>query len=291
MLLTEKLKEPIFSATEQTVIEYLLAERQAIADCTIKEIAAASFTSPSLLIRISHKMGYTGWLSFKKDLLKEMTYLDNHFKDIDANFPFSATDTKTTISNKIGTLIQETITDSLELLSHDTLEQAVSLIENANQIKVFTSSINNYLAKDFAFKMNRINKPTAIISVDGDHFVEAANLRQGDLIFIISYSGENRALTDLLPLMAAKENKILTLTNMGENTIANAGDCALMISTREKLYSKIGGFSSHYSICFILDCLYSCYFSTNYDENYRRSHRISRHSDPRVSNTDTLRED
>lgn len=291
MLLTDKLQTPIFSATEQTVIDYLLTERQLIADLTTKEIAKASFTSPSLLIRISHKMGYSGWLSFKKDLLKEMAYLDNRFKNIDANFPFSSRDNNLTISNKIGTLIQETITDSLELISPDLLEKAIDLISQSQQIKIFTSSINSYLAKDFAFKMNRINKPTTIISFEGDHFVEAANLRPGDLVFIISYSGENNGLTALLPLIKNKQNNILTLTNMGENTISQAADCPLMISTREKLYSKIGGFSSHYSICFILDCLYSCTFATNYEKNYQRSHRISRHSDPRFSNTDTLRED
>lgn len=291
MLLTEKLTDPIFSAAEQTVIAYLLSERHLIADKTIQDIADDTFTSPSLLIRISKKMGYKGWVRFKKDLLHEMNYLDNHFKNIDANFPFTAKDPFTTIASKVGTLVQETVTDSLELLTHDDLALAIRLLSEADQIKIFATSINNYLVKDFAYKMNRLNKKVTIASLEGEQAVEATNMTTADLAFIISYSGENQALTALLPLLKKQHIPILTLTNMGENTISKVADCPLKLSTREKLYSKIGGFSSHYSICFILDTLYSCVFSLNYDANFEHSTTISKMSDPRFSHLDALRED
>lgn len=291
MLLTEKLQTAIFSSSEQIVIDYLLQQRHLIADKTIKEIAKATYTSPSILIRISKKLGYTGWIPLKKDLLHEINYLDNHFQNIDANFPFSALDTQTQIANKVGTLIQETITDSLELLTHDDLAQAIRLIEKASHIKIFATSINNYLAKDFAYKMNRINKTVTIASLEGEQAVEATNMTPKDLAFIISYSGENEALTSILPLFKKHAIPLLTLTNMGENTISKAANCPLKLSTREKLYSKISGFSSHYSICFILDILYSCLFSLNYEQNFDHSTAISKMSDPRFSHLDLLRED
>jgi len=41
----------------------------------------------------------------------------------------------------------------------------------------------------------------------------------------------------------------------------------LHITTREKAYSKIGGFTSLTSMALVLDILYSSYFSLKYDQN------------------------
>ncbi|WEG74012.1 MurR/RpiR family transcriptional regulator [Vagococcus intermedius] len=291
MLLTEKLKQPIFSTTERLVIDYLLEQRLAIANKTIKEISNETFISPSILIRISNKLGYRGWTAFKKEFLEEVNYLDTHFNNIDANFPFTAKDSCMKIANKVGTLVQETVTDTLHLLHHDDLSQAIRLLDESPQIKIFTSNINIYLAQDFAHKMTRIKKNISIVSLDGEKVFEAANANENVLAFLISYSGENSSITHLLPILKKNKVQILSLTNMGENTIANASNCSLKISTREKLYSKVSGFSSHHSICLILDILYSGVFSLNYQTNLDHNILISKMNDPRCSKLETLKEE
>ncbi|MDF0480687.1 MurR/RpiR family transcriptional regulator [Vagococcus sp. PNs007] len=291
MLLTEKLKKTLFSPTEQVVVDHLLDKRSLIANQTIKMIAEETYTSPSILIRISNKMDFCGWTDFKKAFLAEINYLDTHFQEIDANFPFTEKDSFTTIANKLGTLLQETITDSLDLLHHDDLAKAIRLMEEAPTIKIFTSNINVYLAQDFCHKMKRINKNVSIISLDGEQVFEATNSDHSVLALLISYSGETQSITHLLPILKKNKVKILALTNMGENTIAANADCSLKISTREKLYSKIGGFSSHYSIYFLLDTLYSCIFSLNYQKNLDHTIAISKINDPRCSQLETLKED
>ena len=40
------------------------------------------------------------------------------------------------------------------------------------------------------------------------------------------------------------------------------------MSTKESLFHNLGDFSTHLSIHFILDILYSTYFLMNYNENY-----------------------
>ncbi|QIL46827.1 MurR/RpiR family transcriptional regulator [Vagococcus coleopterorum] len=291
MLLTEKLQNPIFSKTECVVIDYLLEQRLLLSQQTIKDISKATFTSPSTLIRISHKMGFDGWKAFKQELLHELDYLDNHFQSIDANFPFKQNDGFTKISGKLGSLVQETINDTLTLLNHDDLSAAVRLLEEAPQIKIFTSNINIYLAQDFCHKMNRINKNVSIISLDGEKVWEASHADSSVLAILISYSGETQSITHLLPIFKKNKVKTLALTNMGDNTISKFSDCTLKISTREKLYSKIAGFSSHYSICFLLDTLYSALFSLNYEENFKQNLTVSQLNDPRFSHLDALKED
>ena len=44
------------------------------------------------------------------------------------------------IANKIGTLQKETIDDTLTLLDHDSLQQALTLIKNCSPIYLFGTS-------------------------------------------------------------------------------------------------------------------------------------------------------
>lgn len=65
MLLTEKMKEDIFSPSERDIIEYLFKQRENIKDKTTKQISEETYTHPSTLIRIAKKLGYSGWVELK----------------------------------------------------------------------------------------------------------------------------------------------------------------------------------------------------------------------------------
>lgn len=104
MLIRERLERCDFSNSEQTVIQYILKKNLAIKDMTTKEIAAQTYASPSTLVRIAHKMGYSGWNELKEAYLKEEEYLVTHFCHIDANLPFEKGDSIMSIANKIAIL-------------------------------------------------------------------------------------------------------------------------------------------------------------------------------------------
>lgn len=86
MLLTEKMKEDIFAPSEQAIIHYMFEQRENIHDKTTKQIAEETYTHPSTLIRFAKKLGFHGWLELKNTFMEEMSYLNSHFNDIDANF-------------------------------------------------------------------------------------------------------------------------------------------------------------------------------------------------------------
>ena len=56
---------------------------------------------------------------------------------------------------------------------------------------------------------------------------------------------------------------------MGSNSISDLSHLSLDIVSREKVFSKIGLFSSKYSILMVLDLLYSGIYRENYEENQR----------------------
>lgn len=288
MLLTEKMKEDIFSSSEREIIVYLFKQRENIKDKTTKQISKETYTHPSILIRIAKKLGYSGWVELKNSFLREIEYLNSHFSSIDANYPFDDRDSIMTVANKMALLNQTTISDTLSLLNYDDLQRATNMLDKASHIKVFSMYDNLLICYDFKSKMKRIGKHVSLCTVD-PHF-EAANSNTETCAIVISYSGESEDIIGLLPFLKRKKVPVIALTSIGENTLTKYADCILRITTRERLYSKIGSFSSNDSICFLLDVLYACVFSENYKNNLEYKIRISKYFDHRKSSNKVMEE-
>ena len=91
-----------------------------------------------------------------------------------------------------------------------------------------------------------------------------------------------------------QQNQVPTIliTNIGDSTLARNADYLLRMSTRERLYSKIGTFANDTSIIYLLDLLYSCVFKENYQKNLDLRITTSKVIETtRQSNSKFLRED
>lgn len=289
MLLTEKMKQDLFSKLERAVIDYLFAERERIHDKTMKQIAEATYTHPSILSRIAMKLEFTGWLELKEQFLEEIEYLNRHFSDIDANEPFSPKDNLMVVANKLAALKQMTIEDTLSLLDHEAYEQAVTMLSEARHIKVFSVIHNLLLCHDFKSKMNRIGKQVSLCEFDAEF--EAANSDETTCALLISYTGESDYTVGLIPYLKKQRVPVLALTSLGENAISNQADCTLRLTTRERLYSKIGSFTTNDSIHCLLDLLYAGVFSKDYEANMAYKVQISKRFDHRKSSSEVMQEE
>ena len=273
MLIEQKIERARLSQSQQLIADYLLEKRSNIKDMTIKELAVATYTSTGTIIRLAKKLGYHGYEDFKADFLKEVYYLDTHFKNIDPNFPFVKSDT-------------------LALLEHDNLQKALRIMQKANQIHLAAISYSLLLGQIFKLDMLRIGKNVNICNTNGEELFLPAVIKNNDCIIIISYSGEIHNLCSLARTLKGRSVPIIAITSLGDNELKKYADVVLHISTREKLYSKIAGYSNENSIKLILDILYSCYFNLMYDDNLARRIAISKQAEVgRESTLEIMKED
>lgn len=93
---------------------------------------------------------------------------------------------------------------------------------------------------------------------------------------MISYSGESTTVINHAKLLKEKKIPIIAITSLGDNHLKEYADIILHITTREKQYSKIGNFSSEYSIQYLLDLLYTGFFALNYDQNLDNKIQLSK---------------
>lgn len=290
MLLREKMQGTAFSGAEQQLVDFILHYPEKLPYLTVQQLAQTNFVHPSTLIRVAKKLGFSGWVPLKEAYLQEVHYLNDHFQTVDANLPFTATDGIITIAQKMAALEISTIEDTLALVDHDQLNHAKQLLLTDGPIKLFGNNANRLISQDFALKMNRIGK-LVTHCIPGEEAYEASCLSAKGCAILISYTGENQMLLKLAEILHQRQVPIITITSIGDNTLSQLADCPLRLTTRERLYSKIGNFSINKSICYLLDLLYACVFAENYAHNLNYLIELGAAVDKRQTNLAIISED
>lgn len=291
MLLQEKMKNLKFSPSERIVVDFILNKQEVIESYSTTRIAGETYTSPSILVRISKKLGFNGYNELKKAFLEEVTYLQKNFQELDANLPFTNNDSIMNIANKITQLKQESLYDTLSLIKHDSIHKAVNIIKNSNTVKVFSISNLTFQAEEFVFKLRHIGKRCETYSISNTMYQEAMMTSSQDCAICISYSGESEELLKCIYYLKSNNVPIIAITSIGENNLSSLADITLRTTTREKSYSKIGSFSSLESISLILDILYSCYFKTEYEKHYEHKIKLSQATELRQIDNYIIKEE
>lgn len=291
MLLQEKMKNLKFSPSERIVVDFILDKQELIQNYSTTQIAKETYTSPSILVRISKKLGFNGYNDMKREFVKEVIYLKTNFQGLDANTPFFEHDSIMSVASKILQLKQESLKDTFSLIHYDSLQKAINIIKKSQSVKVFTISNLTFQAEEFVHKLRHIGKKSETYSISNTMYQEAVMTSCDDCAICISYSGESGELLDVVENLKNNNVPIISITSIGENTLSRLSDITLHITTREKSYSKISGFSSLESISLILDILYSCYFKTDYDKHYEYKIKLSKTTESRKINNHIIQEE
>lgn len=277
MLICEKLQEfDTLSASEKAVANKILELKEAIGDMTIRDLAKASYTATSAVSRMAKKIGFESYLDFKEAFVKELNYLNTHFRDIDANVPFDKNDNLARVAGAMASMYEQTSKDTLELVDYSQLIRAIDLIERADTIHVICYGIGQNLGRVFADRMMRIGKKVVVTDNIHTQFYSAYHSDKSDCFIVISYTGTTRKIRTYIDYINQNKAKSILVTSIGENDISLKTDVVLRMSTREKLYSNIANFSSAISIMMIFDLLYSGYFQRDYDGNFAMKKQMAR---------------
>ena len=289
MLLEQKIKSINLTKNEQIIADYIIEHKYQLKNLSTRDIALATYTSSAGVIRLAKKLSYSGFNELKEDYLSELDYINQHFKEIDANFPFTENQSIMDIAEIMSTLMQETARDTLHLIKHDPLMKATRILQKSSTIYFYATSGNFLLARNFKLKMNRIGKKVEVDDLDTPY--SSLLITPNDCAIIISYSGQTPSLIKIAKNLKNKKIPVIVITSIGENTLSESADCVLQMTTREKMYSKISNFTTEYSLELLLNILYSCFFKTNY--NHFLDYKISnaKQIEHRGANSNIIKEE
>lgn len=250
---------------------FILEKKSALTRYSLQEIADATYTSKAAVVRFAKALGFSGWKEFLKAFWEEQSYQEQHYTDIDANYPFGADSSRQDIINQLCSLQVESLLDTADLLDGAPLAECAELLLRSRRIAMFGLNPNLTLAELFQRKMLSIGRQVELPSM-GDSGLLAHSLTAEDCAVIISYSGNSihHGPLSVLPALEERGVPVIALTSVGDNLLRQRADYTLSISSYERLYSKISTFATENSILYILNVLFSCCFAADYQANISR---------------------
>ncbi|MGI8315888.1 MurR/RpiR family transcriptional regulator [Halobacillus mangrovi] len=268
---------------EQVVARYILDHPEEIVSMSIQQVATASYSSASAVLRYCKALGYEGFKDFKLKLAGDLSIEGMHEVEKEQLEP------KDSLENIMSVITNNNIQslhNSLQLINIEELEKAYRYILQANKVDLYGVGSSYLIASDAVQKFMRINKTCTAYSDFHMQRVSAVNLGPEDVAIAISYSGETKQVIDCVQIAKSQGAKIIVITKYADTAISSLADAVLFVAAKEDEF-RSAAMSSRMSTLNVIDILYTACAHEEYEEtlfHLKRTHEIIQQSGEKGEN-------
>ena len=231
------------SNAERRVAEYILKNPEKISSMPIEELAIECKT-----------LGVAGYKEFRMVLLADLVNSNNntdiHYEDI------LPCDNLETLVRSVSMNSIKSIENTLNMLNMNELERAINAIAQAKRVDFYGVGNSGIVALDAQMKFLRINKFSFSSAESHKHILYASSLKKGDVVVLISYSGETKDVLDILDIIKESGATSISITRYGKNTLSEKTDINLCTPAIELLV-RSGAMGSRIAQLNLIDILFS----------------------------------
>ncbi|MEG3133035.1 MurR/RpiR family transcriptional regulator [Rouxiella sp. T17] len=241
--------------SSQRIAVYVQSEPAKVTQLSLSELSSLTQAGEATIIRFCRTLGYKGFQDFKMDLAIEVaTRSSNEESLLDADVQDA--DSAQAIASRLQSAINNVLTETINLLSLENVEQVAKQMRSADRICIFGLGTSGITAEDAKSKLMRIG--LRVDAATNNHFMymQASLMQPGDVAIGISHSGTSHETVHALKL--AKETGALTVAlthNMGSR-LTEVADYVLINGNRQ---GQLQGDSiaTKISQLFVLDLIYA----------------------------------
>lgn len=257
-----RLKESIdtLSNSEKRIAEFVTDFPYEAISMPIEQLAQACSTSKSSVVRLCKSLGYRGYKEFCMQMNADLVNSspeDCTYRDI-----LPRDDLRSIAENVTANNIKS-LENTLGILDYDELERAVSVMQKARRIDFYGCGNSGLVALDAQNKFMRINKISSAQIDPHTQILAAANLVEGDVAVLISYSGETRDILETMDIVRRSGATSISITRYGKNPLSERTDIRLHTTSLETLI-RSGATGSRIGQLNIIDILFSAVASREY---------------------------
>ncbi|HEY0221751.1 MAG TPA: MurR/RpiR family transcriptional regulator [Lactovum miscens] len=206
------------SDLEYEVTIYILSHRSEVAQMKINTLATQFYTVSNTISRLCHKLGYSGFLEMKRALQEES--FDKHGEELS---------------------YQEVLLRNFGIMDKEKMEKAVSLFKKAKQVNVYGLSTTGYAVRIFVDHLNCLDYKFVFFEDlnDVNEKIEKVKVKNDEVSFFISLSGESEPLLSIAKYLQEKQQSLVTLTHLSNNSLAKLEGINLFCYSPERLIGKM----------------------------------------------------
>lgn len=235
-----------WNETERTILSYLLNHQSEVMQLSVQAVAAKTYTSPSSVMRVSKKLGFSGFAELKY-YLRAQSAGEQPEKPC-SRVELQAQDIKATIQG----------------LYHQDLEPLAQQILDAGTVYCIGTGMAQRNAM-IEFSKSLLNNGIRAVEIsDLTEFLLVVPLMQPtDLVVLASLSGETKEYVEIPQRLALRGIPVVAVTRQGMNSMAKAARWNLQYSATPihaewhsgSYYSFVGlSIVLDYLVRYLMDC-------------------------------------
>lgn len=191
--------------TDDLIIDYIRKNKENIRQLSIQKIAKDLYTVPNSVMRLTKKLGYSGFSELKFSLQEETDHNNQHSK----------------------VKIPDNIYKTFELINYDLLYDTAQKMKTCKKIHFLGVGDSFSYCEMMVRHVRCLEKRAECYSSYHDIDFRTKHCDKNDIIIIISASGENERLINVAK--NAKERGVFTIsiTHFSKNDLSQICDTAL----------------------------------------------------------------
>lgn len=204
---------------DETILTYIIEHIDTVLQMGVREIAKQNYTSPASIIRLSKKLGYTGFVEMYYHLAPKVKQAENpQQKDPEELFKFE-------------------LADIYQYNSQEEIELFIEKVLNLKQkyIFLYATGFSAIVAEYLYKKLLVLGKKTIFASGTDSVGVFENNLEDIGAFIVISKSGETQQVIDKLELAEEQGIFRVSFTKNSSNRVAELADVSFEIRDQNEL--------------------------------------------------------
>ncbi|EUB99413.1 transcriptional regulator, RpiR family [Rhizobium sp. CF080] len=213
---------PLLTPLEAKVVDTVFALRSFSDKTSLKEIANDAGVSEAMVVKITKKLGFTGFRDFRGAVSQY-----NRQPTSEMHQELSVDDTSQEIVQKVFRTSIHALEETLAIIDLQAFDRAADLIHRAKQRDFYGVGGSAQIARDVAHKFLRIGVRASVFDDSHMMLMSAALLSDNDIAIGFSHSGNTTAVIEGIQLARRNGARTIAITNYNSSALANAADVVL----------------------------------------------------------------
>jgi DNA-binding MurR/RpiR family transcriptional regulator len=222
------------SESSLKVANYIVENPKRVASMSIGELAKATGSNKTAVVRVSKLSGYKGYRALRVALIENRGVLRGA-ELIRLNLPWSGVVGAENLLSRVREVVKtnmEVLQDTVSLLDEETVLRAVDIILCAKHVFLVGFGTSAPVVQDAYQRFLGLQVPSSTCS---DAHVLAkiiVNMTPEDLLFCLSHSGTSREIVEALETAQRRKVSTVTLTSAPRSAAAEFSNTVLVSAVR-----------------------------------------------------------
>ncbi|MBP2099301.1 MurR/RpiR family transcriptional regulator [Enterococcus rivorum] len=191
------------SELDWSILGYILENEQEVMKLSIVELAARVHSSKSSVLRLTKKLGFSGYSEFKYFLRQSKQTTENE-KEID-----------------LLQLQNKDIANTIKLAQQTDFIPVIQAIKAANTIYCYATGYSQRkVVEEFSKMLMLCDKRSIVIPVKTELDISMSMISKDDLVWFVSLSGETDGIKENILSLNARKIPVVAVTTFSHNYFA-----------------------------------------------------------------------